>query len=202
MGVGDFRFQVLALLVVGFTGGFSLVVAEAQNLDPEELLGCNYDFQNGTNGDDILAGGRGTRDDMSGLDGDDELWGLGCGDWLNGNQHVDWVAGAHGNDDINLDHGHDSIPTEDLNARAHGAGKGGAGDDLMFGGQGTDTLVDHTESPDDTDRLFGEEGGDFITVQDGDFLDTGSGGADDFDICVADGRTEIGTGCETQRTLL
>ena len=72
--------------------------------------------------------------------------------------------------------------------------RGGDGiSDLIYGLRGNDR-VNANISTDDRDILYGNQGRDRLNASDGDRRDTVSGGTG-FDVCVVDGRREVGGGC-------
>ncbi|HYJ53058.1 MAG TPA: calcium-binding protein, partial [Allosphingosinicella sp.] len=105
-------------------------------------------------------------DNFSATSGDDLLRGLGGGDALHGGAGNDWIEGGDGDDLID----------------------GEFGDDVLYGGAGDDVLHDSATG---SDRLYGEDGSDQLTVDRQNFstgpattlLDGGAG---------ADGLTFIG----------
>ncbi len=66
--------------------------------------------------------------------------------------------------------------------------------DLIDGLQGNDR-INANISTDDRDLLYGSRGNDRLTAHDGDRRDSVYGGTG-FDVCVVDGRREVGGGCD------
>lgn len=151
-----------------------------------QIIGTDgHNTLTGTAGNDFIDG-RGASDSLFGLAGDDELWGGGGGDRLEGAAGTDFLRG---------DDGPDAVFGGDGRDRLYGGGgtdtiDGGAGDDWLLGadyyrayddvtdslrgGPGTDVLDGWGAG---MDRMFGEEGNDYLFV-DGDEADGGPG--DDF----------------------
>lgn len=190
----------LRIIGMGVAVGLFVGVAPAMSdpLDPyDHLIGCGFDQQDGTSGDDKIVGSETTRDTLRGFAGNDVIKGFGCGDTLQGGGNIDNIFGAHGNDVIDLGDGHDGW---NLDGNVSGGAKGGAGHDNINGGAGGDFLSDDQDGPLDLDRLFGDDGNDVLLVDDGDTSDTASGGAGGNDICVSDSNQETGTDCERRIT--
>lgn len=188
----------LGIVGLGVAVGLLVGAAPAMSdpLDPyDHLIGCGFDQEDGTSGDDKLIGSETTRDTLRGFAGNDVIKGFGCGDTLQGGGNIDNIYGAHGNDVIDLGDGHDGL---NLDGNLSGGARGGAGHDNMNGGLGGDVLLDDQDGPLDVDRLFGDDGNDFLRVDDGDTSDTASGGSGGSDTCVSDSQQETGTDCETR----
>lgn len=141
----------------------------------------------GGEGDDALIGGN-ANDQLEGEAGDDFLIGGDGNDLLLGGEGDDSASGGDGNDQIEGGEGDDG-PMHGGNGNdiiLGGEGDdlaiGGDGDDLIRGGEGDDVLYgddpDVVDEPIPTgaDRIFGEEGDDYLDGGPGpDFLDGGAG---------------------------
>ncbi len=133
----------------------------------------------GTDGDDILNGGRGDDDLMGGL-GDDRLA---------GKSGEDTLKGGGGNDRLRGGDGADSL-------------RGGIGDDRLRGGDGNDILrgargEDRLRGDDGNDRLRGGQDDDRLRGNDGADRLRGGGGDDHLRGGQGDDKLGGGTGADT-----
>lgn len=127
---------------------------------PQELCGGRTPTLVGTDGNDVLIGGRGA-DVIDGLGGNDRIEGRSGGDVLCGGLGFDILLGGDGDDRLVGQSGNDGLD-------------GGAGRDLLLGGNGADVL----EGGSDADELWGGEGNDGLYGQAGGDLLEGEIGAD------------------------
>ena len=149
------------------------------NADDDEVYGeIGDDSLFGGDGDDTLGGGTGD-DFLRGGPGDDTLRGGADDDLLEGAQNADFLQGDGGNDTLRGGPGADFLT-------------GNLGLDELEGGPGDDTLIglagSYADAPasdaDQSDRLEGWEGADFIVMGAGDeawgeFVTTKADGASD-----------------------
>lgn len=135
----------------------------------ENLVGSNFaDTLFGDSGDNTLTGGagddwlagRGGNDVLNGGSGNDILDGGDGNDTLNGGANSDQLLGGIGNDTLNGDAGNDQIDGgEGADQITGGTGNdtltGGAGSDNYFytSGDGSDTIIERANTPNDTDTL-------------------------------------------------
>ena len=142
-------------------------VSDNFNLVVVDTVVDNTQEQQGSSGNDAIAGGEG-RDTIRGGDGDDVVSGNLGNDRLFGDLGKDRIFGGPGRDRLDGGEGDDEVD-------------GGAGRDKLSGGEGNDILLGR----EDNDRLSGDAGNDFLDGGTGnDYLqgglgnDTLSGGAD------------------------
>ncbi|NNJ69587.1 MAG: hypothetical protein HKP54_16290 [Boseongicola sp.] len=149
------------------------------NADDDEVFGdVGDDSLFGGDGNDTLGGGTGN-DFLRGGSGDDVLRGGAGNDLLEGAQNADFLQGDGGNDTLRGGPGADFLT-------------GNLGVDELEGGPGNDTLIglagNYLDAPasdaDQSDRLEGCEGADFIVMGAGDnawgeFATTRADGASD-----------------------
>jgi uncharacterized delta-60 repeat protein len=174
------------------TGGDDFVrVHQSLNI-PATLYG-GLGGQTSEGGNDTLVGG-GADDTLIGFDGDDVLFGNGGNDYLNGGSGADDMHGNAGRDTVDyssydgrvivsLDATRDDgfIGENDLAFSDIERVLGGAGDDRIGGGDGTQILVggpgnDTLSGGGGTDALYGAEGNDKLDGGDGDdYLEAGAG---------------------------
>jgi len=124
----------------------------------------------GTNGDDVIVGTEGN-DIIDAFGGDDLICGLGGDDILDGDQGDNIIYGGEGNDNMRALGGDDTFYGEggdDTVQPNPGADTlyGGPGNDSLSGGPGND-MIDG--GPGDYDDLFGNQGNDTLTDEDGVF---------------------------------
>lgn len=118
-------------------------------------------------------------------------------DRITGSSRADKIYAFAGSDLVDARGGQDVVlgGADNDDPNAGGGLEGGAGNDTVRGQKGNDTVQDEPRG--DVDRLFGNEGNDFVDGLDGDqrdVLDCGSGR----DVYQADRRDEVRRNCERE----
>jgi len=175
--------MVLGLVAIGMALGLSgtgVAPRASAQMGPAACTTRSLPPYGGGDNNFTDAPGYSTTIDMGGGADDAEM--ADCNDWVYGGTGSDDLHGAHGDDHVYGQGGNDK-PTGCGDTRC-GKLFGGAGNDTVEGGPGSDDL-DDSQTGADVDALYGQDADDVVNGADGDTQDTINGGAGT-DTCYRD----------------